>query len=82
MKRLTGTIIAQSGLHTIKVDTKRTVRHPLYQKSMTVSKRFLVHTESDDYSVGETVVIEPCRALSKNKHYRIYKQTSLKGTKA
>ncbi|NCO44034.1 mitochondrial small ribosomal subunit protein uS17m, partial [Candidatus Berkelbacteria bacterium] len=53
-----------------------------YQKSMTLSKRFLVHTGSDDYSIGSIVVIEPCRALSKNKHYRIFKQITTKGKKA
>lgn len=71
MKKLTGTVCAKSGIHTIKVDTKRTVRHPLYQKSMTVSKRFLVHTTSDEYAIGDTVTIEPCKAISKNKYYQI-----------
>lgn len=81
MKRLVGIVIKKSGVDTVKVDTKRTIQHPLYRKSLTISKRFLVHSHNQDLSVGDTVTIEPCRTISKNKHYRIYDTTLVKGNK-
>ncbi len=55
---------------TITVTTHRQVSHPLYKKSFRRSKKFLVDLNNmKDVAVGDEVLIEECKPLSKNKHF-------------
>lgn len=57
---------------TVTVTVHALVRHPLYKKSFRRSKKFLVDTKGvSDLGVGDEVVIEECRPLSKTKHFKI-----------
>lgn len=57
---------------TVTVTVHMQVRHPLYKKSFRRSKKFLVDTKGhSDLGVGDEVVIEECRPLSKTKHFRL-----------
>lgn len=53
----------------IRVTTKRT--HNLYKKYVTWSKKLKVHDEANDANMGDTVRIEECRPISKNKTWRM-----------
>ena len=74
-KRLTGTIVKHSSDKTYKVRVTYTRRHPKYKKVITIRKNFLVHSE-DEYNVGDVVVIEETRRISKNKHFKIIGKAS------
>lgn len=55
---------------TITVTTHRQVSHPLYKKSFRRSKKFLADLNNmKDVAVGDEVLIEECKPLSKNKHF-------------
>ncbi len=55
---------------TITVTINRQVSHPLYKKSFRRSKKFLVDlNKMTDIQVGDEVLIEECKPLSKNKHF-------------
>jgi small subunit ribosomal protein S17 len=55
---------------TISVTVHRLVSHPLYKKSFRVSKKFLADLNNiKDVMVGDEVLIEECRPLSKRKHF-------------
>ncbi|UPA22789.1 30S ribosomal protein S17 [Candidatus Peribacteria bacterium] len=55
---------------TVTVTTHRQVSHPLYKKSFRRSKKFLVDlNKMTDVAVGDEVLIEECKPLSKNKHF-------------
>lgn len=69
-KRLTGKIVKHSSDKTYKVLVSYTRRHPKYKKVISVRKNFLVDSDSE-YKVGDVVVIEETRRLSKNKHFKI-----------
>ncbi len=57
---------------TVTVTVHALVRHALYKKSFRQSKKFLVDTKGvTDLFVGDEVLIEECRPLSKTKHFRI-----------
>ena len=47
------------------------MRHPLYKKVMRRRKRYLAHDELNDCKIGDRVVIEECRPLSKRKSWRV-----------
>lgn len=57
---------------TVTVTVHQSVRHPLYKKSYRLSKKFLVDTgDVTDIAVGDEVIIQECRPLSKTKHFKL-----------
>ena len=56
---------------TIVVRVQRTTTHPLYNKTIRVSKKYHVHDEANDAKVGDTVRIVETRPLSKLKRWRL-----------
>jgi small subunit ribosomal protein S17 len=53
------------------VAVSRLAKHPKYLKYYTVTKRFKAHDENNEYKKGDTVVIEECRPLSRDKRWKI-----------
>ena len=70
-KRRVGIAAADARHKTVSVRVERTVRHPLYKKIMRRRKRYLAHDEANDCKIGDWVVIEECRPLSKRKSWRV-----------
>lgn len=68
-KELTGTVISTKMNKTIVVKVVRKKIHPLYRKVMTVTKRFKVHNELKGIEVGDTVVFQETKPISKEKHF-------------
>lgn len=56
---------------TVIVTVERRVRHPLYGKFMTRSKKFAAHDENNDCHEGDVVEIMETRPLSKTKTWRV-----------
>ncbi len=48
---------------TVTVLVERRVKHPLYGKIVTRSKKYHAHDENNEYKEGDLVVIEACRQL-------------------
>lgn len=71
-KRFKGIVVKKSGDKTYKVRVVISYRHPKYKKEVKKFVHFLAHFDGD-INPGEEVVIEECRRLSKNKHFRILK---------
>lgn len=73
MTQKIGTITSAGKMQdTVTVTVHMLVKHPLYKKSFRRSKKFLVDTKGvSDLGVGDEVVIEECRPLSKTKHFRL-----------
>jgi len=53
------------------VQIERVFRHPRYQRVIRVSKKLKAHDEANESHVGDRVVIEETRPLSKEKRWRI-----------
>jgi len=53
----------------VKVDIRK--RHPKYKKAYTISKKFKAHDENEEYKIGDRVVIESIRPMSKEKKFRV-----------
>jgi len=66
-----GTVVKISSEQTIRVAAKYTKVHPIYKKRYTRTRFFLVHDEANAAKVGDTVTIEACRPISKNKAWRL-----------
>jgi small subunit ribosomal protein S17 len=50
---------------------ERVFRHPRYQRVITRSKRLKAHDEQNASKVGDRVLVEETRPLSKEKRWRI-----------
>ena len=70
-RRLEGIVVSQKMTKTRVVAVHRLVRHPRYQKYYRVTNRFKAHDANNEYKVGDRVVIEETRPLSKEKRWQI-----------
>ena len=66
-----GVVVSDSMQKTRVVLIERVYRHPRYQRVITRSKRLKAHDEENKSRVGDRVLIEETRPLSKDKHWRI-----------
>ena len=70
-KRRTGVVISNRMAKTLVVRVSRLVRHPVYQKVVRRSKKLKVHAPAGAARVGDEVLIEETRPLSKEKRWRL-----------
>lgn len=79
-REIQGVVVAKSGDKTVSVLVTRSVLHPKYHKTVKRFKKYLVHDESNEVEVGDTVTALECRPLSKRKSFRL-KAIVAKGVK-
>ena len=70
-KLLEGVVVSNRMQKTVVVRVDRRTKHSRYQKYITISKRYKVHHEGDPIRVGDRVVIQETRPLSKTKRWKI-----------
>jgi len=56
---------------TIVVAVERTVRHPLYGKTIKRTSKIYAHDEENQCKVGDIVKVMETRPLSKTKRWRL-----------
>lgn len=71
MKTITGVVIGSKAGKTAVVEVDRSWRHPIYQKTVKRSKKYLVHDPQGKAQAGQVVVIQEIRPVSKRKHWQI-----------
>ncbi len=70
-RTLTGRVVSDRMNKTVTVLVERRVKHPLYGKIITRSKKYHAHDEMNEFKAGDTVLIEECRPVSKTKGWRV-----------
>ncbi|BBL35068.1 30S ribosomal protein S17 [Nitrosomonas stercoris] len=70
---LVGEIVSDTRDKTVTVRIDRKVKHPLYGKIITRSKKYHAHDEKNQYKVGDIVAISETRPVSKTKSWRVVK---------
>jgi small subunit ribosomal protein S17 len=68
-RRLKGTVVSDKMQKTVVVLVHRFVKHPKYGKFMRISKKYKAHDEYNAHKVGDIVVIEEARPMSKDKKF-------------
>jgi small subunit ribosomal protein S17 len=70
-RTLQGTVVSSAMDKTIvvRVDTRKV--HPLYEKVVTRSTKLKAHDENEVCNLGDTVIIQECRPLSKTKSWML-----------
>lgn len=70
-RTFTGTVVSDKMDKTIVVKVDRTKVHPRYHKRYTISKKYKVHDEKNQFKVGDKISFVECRPLSKEKRWKI-----------
>ena len=66
-----GVVVSDKMTKTRVVVIERVYRHPRYERVITRSKRLKAHDETNASKVGDRVLLEETRPLSKDKRWRI-----------
>ena len=77
-KQLIGNIISDKMQKTVVVKVERIKEHPKYKKRYKSHKKYKAHYETGDYKIGDKVIIEECRPISKDKNWRVIKKVDEK----
>lgn len=70
-KTRVGTVVSNKMSKTIVVAVEKKVIHPVYKKYVRRRVKFKTHDERNDARVGDRVLIEETRPLSKEKRWRL-----------
>lgn len=70
-KTLEGVVKSDKMQKTRVVVIERVYRHPRYQRVITRTKKLKAHDEANESRVGDRVLIEETRPLSREKRWRI-----------
>jgi small subunit ribosomal protein S17 len=69
-RQLTGKVVSDKMEKTVTVLVERQLMHPI-GKVIRRAKKYHAHNEGNDAKMGDTVVIEECRPLSKTKSWKV-----------
>jgi len=72
-RQLTGMVVSDKMEKTVTVLVERQVMHPTIGKVVTRTKKYHAHNEGNDAKMGDRVVIEECRPISKTKAWKVAK---------
>ena len=70
-KTRVGRVISDKMQKTVVVAVENLVRHGMYQKYIRRTSKFLAHAETPGINVGDRVIIEESRPLSKRKRWNV-----------
>ena len=70
-KQLQGEVVSNKMQKTIIVSVKRWFYHSKYKKRYLKSKRYKVDNKKEEYKVGDKVIIEESRPISKEKKWKV-----------
>ena len=66
---LQGVVVSDKNDKTIVVKVERRLLHPVFKKTVRLSKKYHAHDEKNEAKIGEVVRIEETRPLSKLKRW-------------
>ena len=70
-KTVIGKVVSTKMDKTIMVSIESKYQHPLYNKYLKKTSKFMAHDEKNECSEGDKVLIAEIRPLSKHKRWRL-----------
>jgi len=71
VKQQIGIVISNKMQKTIVVKVENRYSHPIYSKTLVKTKKYLAHDPSEKCNIGDQVLLEECRPLSKKKRWKL-----------
>ncbi len=72
-KRFQGIVVSDKMDKTVVVQVEKWKVHPKYKKRYRIHKKYKAHDEKNECKIGDRVLIEESRPLSKEKRWRVIK---------
>ena len=73
VKQKIGIVISNKMQKTIVVKIENRYPHPIYSKTLIKTKKYAVHDAEETCNIGDKVLVQECRPLSKRKHWKLIK---------
>jgi small subunit ribosomal protein S17 len=73
-KTLQGIVVSDKMQKTVVVKVERIVEHPKYRRKYKVHKKFKAHDQNQEYHVGDIVIMEESKPISKDKNWVVIKK--------
>jgi small subunit ribosomal protein S17 len=71
---LQGTVVSDKNDKTVVVRVERRFTHPMLKKTVRRTKRYKAHDETNACKIGDIVLIEETRPISKDKTWIVVNQ--------
>ena len=68
---LQGTVVSDKNDKTVVVRIERRFAHPVLRKIVRRTKKYKAHDETNQFKTGDTVSIEECAPISKDKRWTV-----------
>lgn len=75
-KILQGIVVSDKMQKTVVVKVERIQKHPKYQRRYKVHKKYKADDQNQEYHIGDKVVIEETKPLSKDKNWIVIRKIS------
>ena len=73
VKEKVGIVVSNKMQKTIVVKVESRYSHPIYSKTMVKTKKYVAHDESGQCNIGDQVLVQETRPLSKRKRWTLVK---------
>ena len=71
VKQQVGVVISNKMQKTIVIKVENRYSHPMYSKTLIQTKKYLAHDGLEECNIGDKVLVEECRPLSKRKRWKL-----------
>ena len=71
VKEKVGIVVSNKMEKTIVVKVESRFSHPIYLKTIVKTKKYLAHDELETCNIGDQVLVQECRPLSKRKRWKL-----------
>jgi len=72
-RQLKGIIVSDKMQKTVVVSVETVKEHPKYKRRYKMHKKYKAHYTEGEHKVGDTVIIEETRPISKDKKWKVVK---------
>lgn len=72
MKTFVGIVTSVKMDKTAVVEATTQWLHPVYRKTVKKAKKYLIHDEKNEVSIGDTVAFIPGRPMSRRKRFTLH----------
>ncbi|WP_332065446.1 30S ribosomal protein S17 [Bartonella sp. CB189] len=70
---LQGVVVSDKSDKTVVVQVERHYSHPLLKKTVRQSKKYKAHDETNQFKIGDQILIQESKPISKNKCWIVVK---------
>ena len=71
VKQEIGIVVSNKMQKTVVVKIEDRYSHPIYSKTLIKTKKYLAHDEQGTCNIGDQVLVQECRPLSKRKRWEL-----------